>query len=199
MFRLIVAAALIWAGSQSLFTAFQNPSPSEFTIEEFATQKPKKHWLTISGGYLNLLEASYSSSRFGGEDAAAKELFIPLRTEAALDEEAQPVPILVATSAPAVLDVFNRLNRMKDETEVMTFLAENKKDVFQQRTVSGLVRFGIDLDDDEVQKLRQLNGNLTKDFVILDEGSKPSWAPGLLVPLGVGMLAWQFWPRRREA
>jgi hypothetical protein len=52
-----------------------------------------------------------------------------------------------------------------------------------------VVRFGIELDDGDAFKIEDLNPNLSDDFVILDEGTRPQWAMIVMFPIGLA-LAW---------
>ena len=54
-----------------------------------------------------------------------------------------------------------------------------EKVLFGVRSVRGLVQFGIELDDDDREELATLAANLSREFIILEDGAEPSLAIGL--------------------
>lgn len=180
LFRIVVTIALLWGGIQGLYVALFNLKPSEYSISDYLAAKPDKEWLTISGGALDLIDMSYSESKVGDR---VKEVYIPLTLPDSKDTD--PVKILVATKDPEALEFATQLKSAKGEAEVlMLFLKAQAK--LNKPAITGLVRFGIDLKDEDARKLRELNQNLASDFVILAEGEKPAF--GLSIALFLGGL-----------
>ena len=106
--------------------------------------------------------------------------------------------MLVASKDEALLDLMSEMNELEDEVKLITFMIENREKLRTERPVQGLVRFGIELDSDDKRDLKKLYPQLTEDFVILDEGDKPSRAMTVMLPIGL-FLAWLFyWPAKKD-
>src|SRR2546427_324754 len=56
---------------------------------------------------------------------------------------------------------------------------KNAKRVFSERNVGGLVRLGVDLKESERSKLAGLLKDAADDFIILEEGTQPSFGEGI--------------------
>jgi hypothetical protein len=165
----LVGLYLLWTGGQGLYTAVKNREPFQVACQNYGEVRPSQEWLELTGCSLNLLEASYTET--GG---SVTELFIPARGENE-DGDGTPIHVLVATKDPDLLGIANQLIKIEDETEMMKFAVENGDKMFPTRNVSGLVRYGVDLDDDERSQLKNLDANLSENFVIVDEGKSPGF------------------------
>jgi hypothetical protein len=181
---------LLWSGGQGLYTALKNREPFEVACQNYGDVKPSKEWVVLKGCSLSLMEASYMES--GG---TVEELFIPARGEG--EEEGAPIHVLVATKDADLLSAANQLIKMQDESEMMKFAVENHEKMFRTVDVKGLIRYGVDLDDSDRDKLKNLDATLVEDFVILDDGKAPGYGRSLgffaggallVVFTGVGVL-----------
>lgn len=186
-FLFFVSIALIWGGGQALYTNATNLEPSEYSFSNYITEKPQQKWLTLTNCELNLLDASYFSY-FGATEAT--EIYIPVKSPDAGKMEFTHV--LLASKDPEMLRVYNELMSMEDESQIIVYTLQNRDSIFIQKDLTGLVRFGIELDDEDRQELQDLNENLASDFVIIDEGLKPDWSHAALLPAGLLLLAWIF-------
>jgi hypothetical protein len=162
----LVGGYLLWSGGQGLYTSAKNREPFSVSCQSYPQVKPSQEWLELTGCSLSLLEASYTET-----SGSVTELFIPARGEA--EEEGSTIHILVATKDAELLGLANQLLKIEDQGEMMQFSLEHRDKIFPTRNVSGLVRYGVDLDDDERAELKGLDDTLTEDFVILDEGKEP--------------------------
>ena len=165
---------LLWVGFQGLLTAAKNRAPLEMSCQNYADSKPAKEWLRLTDCSTSLMEASYTDDR-----GKATEIFLPARGTAEL--EGTRVHVLVATKDDELLSVANQLISMKDEESLMRFALEHHQQIVSTRSIEGLVRRGVDLDEKERDQLKNLDATLAEDFVILDEGKEP----GLTRPLGM--------------
>ncbi|MGJ8696145.1 MAG: hypothetical protein ACSHYF_07490 [Verrucomicrobiaceae bacterium] len=191
----IAVIALIWGGGQSLYTSITNTKASTFTIQEYIADKPDAKWLELTDCHLDLTEAAYSSGRF---DTSIDEVFIPVTTTDG-GNGGQPVHILLATKDKETIALLEKMAAVESEEDAFKLLIENADQFFPKKDVSGLVRFGLDMKDKEVRKLRNLNPNLTKDFVMIDDGAKPNWAGAFLLPAGLGLGWFLYWPKKSKA
>jgi hypothetical protein len=181
---------LLWSGGQGLYTALKNREPFQVACQNYGDVKPSREWVALTGCSLSLMEASYIES--GG---TVEELFIPARGEG--QEEGAPIHVLVATKDPDLLAAANQLIKIEDETELMKFAVEHHEQMFRTKDVTGLVRYGVDLDDSDRAKLKSLDATLAENFVILDDGRSPGYGRSLgfmtggallVIVTGVGVL-----------
>lgn len=179
LFRILITVGLLWGGGQGLYTALFNLEPQTVTFGDYLKTKPDAKWLHITGGALDITGMSYSGSKL---TKSIKEIYIPL-VDAKAPAESAPVQVLVASKDPELLDLARQLRDAPNQMAMLKILAE-KRDLFGERPITGLVRFGIDLTDKEVKKLRELSPELTPDFVIITDGEKPSFGLSLFLSAG---------------
>lgn len=169
---IIGALYLIWSGGQGLYIAAKNRTPAELACENYDEVMPSKEWLKLTGCTLDVLESSYME-----EGGRIVELFIPAR--GAGEQEGDTIYVLVATKDETLLYLSNQMLKIEDEAEAMRFYAANSRVLMATRDVEGLVRYGVDLDDSDRDKLAGLDATLAPNFVILDEGKKPRFGKSL--------------------
>jgi len=68
---------------------------------------------------------------------------------------------------------------LKSDAETLAWAVKNHERLFPKRDVSGLVRFGLEMKDEERSKLMKLQENADRDFILLNDGSKPNLISGL--------------------
>jgi hypothetical protein len=167
----LIAGAL-WEGGQNVYTALKDRQPTVLGYDAYVQAKPNAAWLTLTNCVLDLTESCYKSYN-GGKPT---ELFIPVNgVERRKDQQ---IHVLLATSDPAQLQAFAEMQALDSKT-ADSWLAKNSKRVFGPKNVSGLVRFGIKLDDRERSRLGKLLDNAANDFIIIEDGTSPSLASGL--------------------
>jgi len=172
-FILALTAGALWEGGQSLYTALVNRSPATLSYDAYVQNKPKAVWLSLTNCMLDLTGSCYKSY-YGGKPT---ELFIPVRAQSR--KAGDKIHVLFATSDSAFLDTFSEMQNLNSKTAAIEWILKNNKRVFCRRDISGLVRFGIKMDDRERTKLGNLVKDAADDFVILEDGTKPSLASGL--------------------
>jgi hypothetical protein len=149
----------------------------------YVQAKPKAIWLTLTNCVLDLPESCYKTY-YGGKPT---ELFIPVRNEQHPADH--QIHVVLATSDPAQLKTFSELQALDSKKEALEWIAKNSKRALCPKDITGLVRFGIKLNEKERRRLSSLVENAAGDFVILEEGSRPSLSAGLGYSLaGVMML-----------
>jgi hypothetical protein len=159
---LIVGAALLWGGGQGLYTSLRNRAPEATTCSELVSGKPDAEWLELSGCEYDLSELSYAMKL-----TTVSEVFVPLIVAGA--EDGTTTPILLASKDASLL----ALAKTSEDDAGPDELFEKLAAVETPAKISGLVRFGIELDDDDVKQLRELNPGLPEDFVLLAHDEKP--------------------------
>jgi len=179
----IGAVFLLWSGGQGAYTAVTNWDPTQMSCKDYLARRPSGIWLKLEGCQVSLIEGSYFER--GGR---IEELFLPLRpADEPEQEKSQKIQVLLSTKDPKLLNLARQLRDIKDQGQFLKFALENRDQVFAKKNVEGLMRFGVDLDDDDRKKLAGLDKELAADFLILDEGKKPSFATSLGM-LGGGLV-----------
>jgi len=175
-----IIAALFWAGGQGLYVALTNREPAVMSYDDYIKTKPNAVWLELTNCVLDIGSASY---RAAAGSSRPTELFIPITGETEGKDE---VHVLMVTKSPELLQAIAELESKKTESEVMMWAIKNRAISHPKQGVTGLVRFGIDMKDKERSKLMQLQSNLAKDFIMLDDGLKPALGKSVgLLALGV--------------
>lgn len=179
-----IALGLLWGGGQGLYTGLMNLSPTEMTAADYSAKKPKALWLKLKDCKLDLPRAAVHCYLLSD---TINELFIPVRVE---DPEGsgKAIQVLFATKDHALIDTAQKIKALKTKEDAVAFALAHADELYPRRTISGLIRYGIELDDSERAKLASLNQRLAPDFVILDDGKSPelafsimAFASGLLV------------------
>jgi len=183
-FLTLACFAMIFAGSLAAYTFLTNREPVTIPLAKYQKQKPPAKWLHLTDCELDLFGARHFNYI---ESDHAPEMLIPLRTPG-------------ATNAPVYALLSIRDDKLQLQIEALS-LAEavgaldepagtNVTRRTAPRDVRGLVRFGIELSTENRAELLSLHPGLAEDFVILDEGAKPSWLLALMLPAGLGLMLW---------
>ena len=184
----IIAIALIVGGGQSFYTGLTNRKLVEVGITDFDPAKNDSKWLKITGGELDIINASYEASKLTD---IPKEVYVPL-VAPGVDSTESPIQILFKTKDEEVIGLLKELKKADEETggdpmkAIQAMVAIGKERLRPQRDIEGLVQFGIDSDSGE-DKVRKLYDNLAENSVVIENGKKPSMMLGLLM-LVVGLV-----------
>jgi hypothetical protein len=166
------ACYLMWMGGQGMYTSIKNRTPMELACENYDDVKPNKEWLKLTGCELNLLESSYME-----RSGKVVELFIPARGPG--EEEGDPIHVLLATDDRELLALANEMMKLETDAQLMSYFAKHRDQLYLRRDIEGLVRYGVDLDDDDRDDLQGLDESLAPGFVIVDDGKRPGFAKSL--------------------
>lgn len=181
LFFPIITLALLIGGGQGVYTAMQNKQPTTYSINAInSNNMPKEKWLTLTNCNFNLTESVYFESALG--NGLAKEIYTPLHSEN------DSIVVFVAQKTQGLLDVFNLINTQTDIDKRNHYITKYKDQIFQENlTYSGVVRYGIDLDNKQWRQLSQTSNLVAKNFLILDYNTKPSSGMSYFM-LGVGVI-----------
>ena len=179
---LLLAAITIFGGSQGIYTSIKNPNPTVYDLDKLDPNSiPEEKWVTLKNCDFNLTEAAYFQTTFG--NGLAEEIYIPLRSS-----EHQDVLVLLATKNKNTLDVYNLITSQTDQEKAIEYTKKYIEQVIQEnREITGLVRFGIDLDPKEQRQLMKTSEDLVNNFFILDYNKKPSTKLSYFF-LGLGLI-----------
>lgn len=179
---LVVCMVLLFLGGSDLQLLLRNPEPMKINIAELEQQDPPQEWLTIRGGYQNLLEAISTSG-----SVEVNAFLVPLKTS----PEAIDYRVLVETRNPRIVEAL-KLYHFKLETDLerKEFLQNNNELFFGQREVTGMVMTGL-IGRNNRNRLAKLSRDygiaVPEDVLFFTEGKEPAKLRGFFF-VGVGLL-----------
>lgn len=179
----LIALGLLLVGCQGVYVALKNPEPLEMTVADYIAKKPNAEWMTLRDSQVSLVEAAYKA-RLG----KISEIFIPVRPHG--ESMDAPIHILFSTDDPGMVAALKKLSQSGGPMQKKIDAASRQADrLFMRQDITGLTRYGMFFDFLTRLRLANLNMNLAKDFVIVNDGE----APNLLLSLsmvGGGLLIW---------
>lgn len=180
---IIITLGLLWGGGQEIYTSIRNQKPLVMTCQEYLDQRPSSEWVTLTDARLDFLNSAVLKSKLGDR---TKEVFIPLKGKN--DNPERAIQLLLASDSAETISLMDTmsvaLEKAKTPADVSPDILEKFREV---KTVSGLIRFGINADSRTEEKLAKLGLPLAADYVMLNEGKSPSAVTGLIM-FGLGLL-----------
>ncbi len=180
-------------GGQALYTNLTNLKPVDITLSELISAGAPQKWVQITELSLDVMDSTYITSSLNEDEAT--DLYIPMYVPETPKERIQ---IFLHSQDPELLQIFNEMLAKEDETEVMKHFLEHRNQLMQQRSVSGLIRFGLESNQEDRDILKEHNPNLAEDFLILNENQRPNWVKAAMLPLGLFLLWVLFFRRARD-
>lgn len=180
---LVVCLVLLYLGGSDLNTLRRNPSPLTVPVSTLETMsEPPQEWMTIEGGYVDLLEAI---STTGSVEVSA--FLVPLKAAAA----AQDYRVLVETRNPAIVDALRTYHfKLDNEFQQKRYVEENRELFFGRRDVTGMTTGGLIgiRNRDQLARLeRDYNIDLPEKVILFSEGKEPARVRGFFFT-GIALL-----------
>ena len=144
------------------------------SYDDYVKTKPSATWLVLTNCEIDLTD-SCVKSYYGSK--MPTEIYVPVRSVNA-GRTNEVVHVVLATKDKEQLATLSEMQNL-DSKGALSWILKNRQRVFCQRSVSGLVEFGVNLKDRDRQRLSVLLRNAAKDFIILQEGAQPSIVEGL--------------------
>jgi hypothetical protein len=170
---LVVCLVLIYLGGVDLQLMLRNPRPVSVDISELEKSGPEREWLTIRGGYQNLLEAI---STTGSVEVDA--FLVPIKTE----PEAEHYRVLLETRDPQIVDaLITYYFKLDSEKARRDYVDEHRELFYGQRDVTGMVMTGLigTSNRNRLQKLAKDFGvPVPEDAILVTEGKEPARVRG---------------------
>jgi hypothetical protein len=197
---LALAAGLLWQGAQSCYVSSRNGEPLHMTMQQYLQTKPNAEWLELRDAVVFLPGAMHIYNKLAGDSTApASELYVPVYAAEPTSDD-QPTNVVLKTSDPELVRIYNAAGAAGNDTaRIARLFEENRKRLVETRTVSGVVQFGIDLDDKDKELVRDHVAH-TGDFVILADGTRPTGrgGSGLMILAGLAVLVLSGWQLSKD-
>lgn len=188
---LLASLPLFVHGAEGLYHALRSRTQAVVTCEQFSAARPGSGWVKIIGCQLDYVRAGYRES--GGR---VTELFIPIRPAAS--SPAQPAPIVISTSDPAIVELASELVvRRPTDMDDGAFLVAMLRVVAAMRAtreVEGLTRSRLEMLRTRTALAKAIKAPLTDDFAVLDLRERPRFLiPAIEAVVGAqGLLVFLF-------
>jgi hypothetical protein len=194
---LAVCLVLVLLGGADLRTLLRNPAPARVSIAELERSAPAREWVSVEGGFLDLLQAISTS---GSVEVDA--FLVPLRSS----PDAPRYRVLVETRDPVIVDALKAYHfKLDSEQERSKFVAAHRELFFGRREVTGMLMSGLvgKSNRDRLRTLaRQYGEELPADPLLITEGKEPARLRGFFLA-GVGLLgllrSLSWWRRKPRA
>ena len=172
----------------------------DITCEQFRKSSPREGWYRITGGVMEVGDAAYSVETKHSNvvltaegDPKITEVFLPVHSPASWDEKANTYPptnLVVLTRDPDIIDTVKQLKRLESQTpeDGKKWYVKNLDKLILHQAVLGMVQAGIHAGGENHDEIAKLQGSLTPDYLIVEEGKKPSMSGGIGMFFG-GLLA----------
>jgi hypothetical protein len=177
-FLLGLIAFLLWSGGQGVYTAVKNRKPITMSFSEFEKAKPEAKWLALTGCTLDLTDAAYRTIK-GSQRPI--ELYVPVYPN---DSKEGKIQVLLATKSPDLIQTVMEVNALESRADAKAYDEKNHDRLFPKRDIKGLVRYGIELNDNDRRKIAGLLENAAKNFIIVDDTKSPELSKSLGLLLG---------------
>lgn len=209
---LLLLVALYGFGTafQGLWTAYQNPEPTELTCAEYADSQPDASWLKLKKCRVNLLEAVYERGPIDEvEDNPIETAYLPLRPDRETGGKKPPkTGIVVKTQDDEITEFLTKAAKQSGDDseeqseeidpEMKSFLRDHQEKLLQVRSFEGTVEYGLDADSETHEQVAELSNYLEEDFAVLSEGKKPSYSSSFgslgmgfaLLIVSLGLMVW---------
>lgn len=172
-------AFLIFIGVQGISTAATNRSPTAVSCADYVPSQVKGKWLELKDCEVLLADGSHFYTTDSLADA--DQVYIPLHVPG--HDQTAKSRVYLASRDPELLAIYNGFSGITSEAQAEAYIERHRAKLAEVRTVSGLVRYGIDLDDREISLLRG-SGDVADEFVVVDEGKKPTLGIPIAALLG---------------
>lgn len=163
-----------YEGLHGIYTALTSGEQLEMTCADFMAKKPSNKWLKLTEATV-LYDKMVSETMFG---KAVTQVYVPVIPGGAQSNAATRV--LLASKKPEDIALAQELvdagTDMKKQIEAAHKLFTLPS---TSKTIQGTVRYGLADSDSDRRKLHTLIGNLESDYVVIEDGERPTVLGGL--------------------
>ncbi|MBW6512296.1 MAG: hypothetical protein K0A93_09350 [Desulfuromonadaceae bacterium] len=179
---LAICLVLLYLGGTDLALFLRNRQPQQVTIQQLENSGAPREWLTIDGGYMNLLEAINMTGTI-----QIDSLLVPLT----VIPGGKSFKVLFETRDPQILELWTTYHFKLDSTlEKDRFLAENLRAFQAPKRLTGLIAGNLVATNNQNKLLklaRDVGMDVATDAIFVSEGKNPGLWRGLFFVV-VGLL-----------
>lgn len=126
---MVVCLVLLYLGGNTIHFHVKNPDPLPISLEELERSGPPREWLTIEGGYVNLLEAISTTG-----SVEVDVFLVPLK----VSPQAESYRVLVETRDPEIVTALRTyFFKLDSEMEKQRYLQEHQELFLGRRDITG--------------------------------------------------------------
>ena len=179
---LVFCLVLLYLGGSDLNALRHNWSIQPVSIAELEGGEPPQQWLTIEGGYVDLLQAISTTG-----SVEVSSFLVPLKSAS----DTQDYRVLIETREPAIVDALKTYHfKLNSVHEQQQYVQEHQELFFGRRDVSGMVLSDlINLNNqNRLAKLKSDYGvDVPENVILFTEDKEPARVRGFLF-VGVALL-----------
>lgn len=174
VFLLLMGIIVLPMAAIELKDGLAAKKPTPLTWKQFGNEKPKSGWFKITGAQLDVVNVVWVESIVTGKMG---NIYVPAR--AANDEgvEDTPIEMLVKINDPKIAATVQELKKLDKGTDeaAMKYVLSHAEQLIIERPLEGTLADGFDeVDSGDKSAIQGAGATLANDFVILQEGAKPS-------------------------
>lgn len=175
---LVVCLILAWLGYSDLRLLLQNPEPQRISISDLENNGASREWLTVSGGYQDLLQAINMSGTM-----EIDAFLVPLKSSA----DNRNIRVWFETRDPRIITLLKKYYfQLDSDKQRQQFVAENRPFFFAQRELTGMTADSLVADSNRgklIELLQEMNIPTSEDVIFISEGKKPAVLRGIFFAL----------------
>jgi hypothetical protein len=180
---LVVCLILVWLGYKDLVLLLRNPHPQEISLQKLKqAQSVPRRWLSIQGGYQNLLEAINMSGTVNID-----AFLVPLKTS----PDGPQTHVWFETRAPRIVEALKTYYFTLDTPEQRAqFVRDNRELFMGQRTLTGMTVDNLVASSNRTkltELLQEMKVPVSEHTLFISEGQKPQRWRGFFF-LGIGII-----------
>ncbi len=166
----IIAICLIlgWLGYADLSLLLRNPEPLEISIVDLEATGAPREWLTVHGGYQDLLQAINMSGTL-----EIDSFLVPLKST----PDSSKLEIWFESRDPEIIDALKTYHFMLETDEQQqAFLRDNQQFFLAQRQLTGMTANNLVADSNQkklTDLLTSMNIPITDNTIFISEGKQP--------------------------
>lgn len=167
----LIAICLIlgWLGSSDLGLYLRNTEPLIIDIQELEVSGAPREWLSINGGYQNLLEAINMS---GTTEIDA--FLVPLK----ITPDSPLAKVWYETRDPQIVEALKTYYfKLEGDSARQQFIEENHKLFFGRRNVTGMTPDNLVAESNQsklMELLQEMEIETTDGVIFISEGKEPN-------------------------